>query len=73
MDITSIENLVPDKYKWLVLASAIIIPMAGRAYHAIRSGGGIKGIWNGLIYGTNSLQTPQQTLTTSNEKITPKP
>lgn len=31
-----------------------IIPMVGRAYHVIKNGGGLKGIWNALIFGTNT-------------------
>jgi hypothetical protein len=68
--ITSLENSVPDKYKWLILAASIIVPMLGRAYHSVRSGGGLKGIWNGLIFGTNAI-TPPQSTANPNEKTTP--
>lgn len=31
----------------------IILMVLGRAYRSIRDGGGLRGLWNGLIYGTN--------------------
>jgi hypothetical protein len=36
------------------VAIAALIALAGRAWHALRSGGGIFGIWRALLYGTNT-------------------
>jgi hypothetical protein len=49
-----ILNLIPEGYKGLVLAVFILAPIFGRAYHAIVSGGGLKGIWTALMFGTNA-------------------
>ncbi len=49
-----ILNLIPEGYKGLVLAVFILAPIFGRAYHAIVSGGGLKGIWTALMFGTNT-------------------
>ena len=33
---------------------ALAIPLIGRAYHAVTKGGGIVGIWNSIMFGTNT-------------------
>ena len=56
-DTTTVDpilNLIPEGYKGLVLAIFILAPILGRAYHAIVSGGGLKGIWQALMFGTNA-------------------
>lgn len=35
------------------LTILVIVQLLGRAYSALRGGGGLKGIWTGIIYGTN--------------------
>lgn len=46
--------ILPDRY--LTAANTLILlgMILGRAYHAIRSGGGLVSLWNGLLYGTNT-------------------
>lgn len=51
--LTSFENILPVKYRWLIVAIVTLGPILGRTYHAISSGGGLEGIWKGLILGTN--------------------
>lgn len=55
-----ISNAIPSK--WLVYATAgwLLLQNVGRIVQAIRGGGGLVGIWNGLMYGTNE-NTPAQT------------
>lgn len=48
-----LEAIVPAKYRWLILAGIVIAPMLGRAYHALTTGGGLSGIWRGIMLGTN--------------------
>jgi hypothetical protein len=37
---------------------AILAMGLGRVYKAIRSGGGLRGIWRGLLYGENAPVPP---------------
>jgi hypothetical protein len=39
---------------------AMSIPMWTRAYYALKTGGGLVGIWRSIMFGTN---TPKQTET----------
>lgn len=32
----------------------VIVAGIGRAIHALRNGGGVIGLWNSLLYGTNT-------------------
>lgn len=36
------------------LTLLVVVQLLGRAYSALKSGGGLKGIWNGIVYGTNT-------------------
>lgn len=51
---TDLLNAVPAKYtahaSFLMLAAMVL----GRAFHQIKSGGGVVGIWRGFLYGTNA-------------------
>lgn len=53
MNTDQLENLLPVKYRWLIGAAVVLIPIIGRAYHAVVTGGGLKGIWTSLVLGTN--------------------
>lgn len=53
-----IVNLIPEKYRGGVVLAVALAPFIGRAYHAVTSGGGLKGIWNALIFGTNTPKGP---------------
>lgn len=53
-----IINLIPEKYRGWALLAAACIPIIGRAYHAIANGGGLKGIWTALVFGTNTPKPP---------------
>ena len=46
-------NLLPEKYRgWAVMLIAAS-PYLTRAYHAIASGGGVKGVISAIWFGTN--------------------
>jgi|GEM_PF-3841892 len=49
-----ILDLIPEGYKGLALAFLILTPMIGRAWQALTTNGGLKGVWNALIFGTNT-------------------
>lgn len=49
-----ILDLIPAGYKGIALAILILTPILGRAYHALKTNGGLKGIWNSIIFGTNT-------------------
>jgi hypothetical protein len=49
-----IINVIPEKYRAYVLALILCIPYLTRAYHSLATGGGLKGIWNAVLFGTNT-------------------
>lgn len=49
-----ILDLIPEGYKGAVLTFFLLTPMLGRAYKALSNNGGLKGIWNAIVFGTNS-------------------
>ena len=49
-----ILDLIPAGYKGIALAIVILTPMLGRAYKALANNGGLRGIWNAIVFGTNS-------------------
>lgn len=72
----TMENLIPAELRslslkdWQLNVTTITIGLMvlGRAWRAWRDGGGLMGVWNGFMYGTN---TPRATITTNtNENIT---
>jgi len=55
MDPTTLINLIPSgPTRDRIITALVIIAIAGRVIHAIRTGGGIRAIWNGLLFGTNT-------------------
>lgn len=62
---SALEKVIPPKYAIYSTFGWVLVQNAGRAYHAIASGGGLVGIVRGLLFGTNTV-TQKQT----NEKTT---
>jgi hypothetical protein len=50
-------KIIPVKYQASLVALIVLIPYITRAYHALKNGGGLKGIWTAIMYGTNT--TPE--------------
>lgn len=48
-----ILDLIPAGYKGFALALIILAPILGRAYKALQNNGGLKGVWNAILFGTN--------------------
>ncbi|MEI9961334.1 MAG: hypothetical protein WDM76_09490 [Limisphaerales bacterium] len=49
-----IINLIPENYRpWLLFALAIA-PYITRAWHALIQGGGLRGVWQAIWFGTNT-------------------
>ena len=44
---------IPSKWMVYFNTAAVVCFILGRAYHAIRCGGGLVSIWRGLLYGDN--------------------
>ncbi len=42
-----------------ITSIAIAAMLLGRAYKAVRAGGGLRGIWRGLLYGENTPTPPK--------------
>jgi hypothetical protein len=55
--ITQLTGTLPTKWITWITAAYVISQGIGRIYHAITSGGGIKGIFTALWLGTNT--TPE--------------
>ena len=49
-----ILDLIPQGYKGIALAFLVLTPILGRAYQALKNNGGLKGIWNAIVFGTNT-------------------
>lgn len=47
-------NYVPEKYRGAVILAVLLSPYLTRAYHALASGGGLRGIVNAIWFGTNT-------------------
>lgn len=47
-----VQNL-PHSWQLPIAIGLFLIPLLGRAYHAVKSGGGLKGIWQAIMFGTN--------------------
>lgn len=50
----SISSVLPAKYQGLLALAMVGVPLLGRCYHALRDGGGLVGIWNSIVFGTNT-------------------
>ena len=55
--IEQLNGIVPAKYVTYATAAYVASQAAGRIYHAIVQGGGLRGIISALWFGTN---TPKQ-------------
>jgi hypothetical protein len=47
-------NLLPEKWRGWALVIVALSPFIGRAYYALRAGGGIKGVVSAIWVGTNT-------------------
>jgi len=60
MDLTTnpaadpILDIIPQGYRGFALACIVLTPILGRCWHALTTNGGLKGVWNALIFGTNT-------------------
>lgn len=45
---------IPESWKTNILIGFVVVQILGRAYHAVRAGGGLVGIWRALVFGTNA-------------------
>lgn len=52
-------NMLPEKWRPFALFFVLwLMPNMGRAYHAIRNNGGLRGVWNAIMFGTNTPNQP---------------
>jgi len=47
-------DLLPHSWQGPMLIAVVIGPYLGRAWHAYTLGGGAKGIWSAIVFGTNT-------------------
>lgn len=52
-----IIDLIPEGYRGIAIVMFVGIPYLTRAYHALSNNGGLKGVWNAIMFGTNSSKT----------------
>jgi len=52
-------NLLPEKWRGPVTLAVLLSPYITRAYHAIATGGGLRGIINAIWFGTNTPKDKQ--------------
>lgn len=48
-----IIDLIPQGYRGIAIVLFVGIPYLTRAYHALANNGGLKGVWNAIMFGTN--------------------
>mgnify|MGYP003351676955 CR=1 FL=1 len=48
-----ILDLIPPGYRGIAIVMFVGIPYLTRAYHALSNNGGLKGVWNAIMFGTN--------------------
>lgn len=53
-DPNPIVQQLPHSWQLPVAIGIFLIPLIGRAYYAIKNGGGLKGIWRAIMFGTNT-------------------
>jgi hypothetical protein len=51
-------NLLPESLRGWALLALAFLPYLTRAYHALATGGGLRGIWNAILFGTNTPKQP---------------
>lgn len=61
---SQLSTLFP-KYASYITLGCLILGIAGRAYHAVSTGGGLMAIWNGLVKGTNAPTAKQEAVATA--------
>jgi len=49
-----LSAIIPEQHRGTVSLIIVTIAIAGRAFHAIKNGGGLVGLWKALLYGTNA-------------------
>lgn len=54
MDFTDITSIIPEQHRGTAALAIVTIAILGRAFHAIKNGGGLVGLWKALLYGTNA-------------------
>lgn len=47
-------NLLPEHYRGTATLIIIAAPYLTRAYHAVVTGGGLRGIYRAILFGTNT-------------------
>ena len=66
--VNQILNVVPQKYHAAILVVVVLAPIVGRVYHTIVNGGGLRHIWQALIFGVNVTSKEQDKTTTTTEQ-----
>lgn len=56
--IQALVNLLPKGWHTTIIVFIMALPFIGRAWHAITTSGGLKGIWTALLFGTNVPKQP---------------
>lgn len=47
-------DLIPEPWRTRLVLAVLAAPMLGRAYHRLRTGGGIVGIVRAVLFGDNA-------------------
>jgi hypothetical protein len=63
--IDKVSHVLPPRWRETAVLIAVAAPLVGRAYHSLSNGGGLRGIYRSILFGTN---TPKQNAESSNEK-----
>ena len=58
----SLLPFIPEQYRHKVMLALMLSPYATRAYHALRNGGGIRGVACSIWFGTNVPKEVSETV-----------
>ena len=47
-------GLLPQAWQGHAMLFLMLLPLFGRAWHALVNNGGLRGVWNAVIFGTNT-------------------
>lgn len=53
-------KIIPEKWRGTAMVAIVLFPYLTRAYHAVVSGGGLRGVWSAIWFGTNAPKPPTQ-------------
>ena len=55
-DVDAVTQVLPESWQAYATFALVLLPLLGRAWHALIHNGGLRGVWNAVMFGTNTPQ-----------------